>query len=189
MGSMLRRLLVGLFVGLLVGAIFAFALIRGLQMERFDGAVLAYLFASLTGAVTGLVSGKPIWSTGAQIEAALKAIFGGLAAAGLMFVIQKWVQVDAPNLSAIGAGGGAGVKLWAAPGASLPLIAAVLGAFFGLDNTGDTEAKKNDSGSEKTATKREASKALAGKTKARVATDGAGAEDEEAAVASGRAKR
>jgi hypothetical protein len=184
---MVRRLLIGLIVGLLVGAIFAFALIRGLQMERFDGAVLAYLFASLTGAVTGLVAGKPIWSTGAQIEAALKAIFGGLAAAGLMFVMQKWLQVEAPNLSAIGAGGGKGVMLWQAPGASLPLLAAVLGAFFGLDNTADRDVKKGEPG-EKTAAKRETAKTLPGKTKARVATDGAGADEEEAALASRRAK-
>lgn len=187
---MVRRLLIGLIVGLLVGAIFAFALIRGLQMSAFDGAVLAYLFASLTGAVTGLVTGKPIWSTGAQVEAALKAAFGGLAAAGLMFVMQRWVHIEAPNLSAIGAGGGKDVLLWQAPAASLPLIAAVLGAFFGLDNTSDGEAKKNERTPDgKAASKREAAKALPGKSKARVATDGAGAEEEEAALASRRAKR
>jgi hypothetical protein len=184
-----RRLLVGLFIGLLVGAIFAFALIRGLQMTRFEGAVLAYLFASLTGAVTGLVAGKPIWSTGAQIEAALKAIFGGLAAAGLMFVLQKWGPTDSLNLSAIGGGGGSGIALWRAPGNSLPIIAALLGAFFGLDNTGDGEAKKSEAKGEKASAKRGAANAAPAGTKARVATEAAVPDEEESGLASRRAKR
>ena len=63
---MLKRLFVGLFLGALVGAILAAVLVQGLGVMTFDGSPLgaagAYLAAALTGVMTGLVAGKPIWS-------------------------------------------------------------------------------------------------------------------------------
>ena len=88
---MLKRLLVGLFIGLVIGAALAAVLIKGLSLSLFatgaGGAALAYLFAAVTGVVVGLVAGKPIWASGGQIEAGLKAFFGALLAAVGMFVL------------------------------------------------------------------------------------------------------
>lgn len=142
---MLKRLFVGLFLGAVVGAILAAVLVQGLGVMSFDtwslGAFGAYLTAAITGVVTGLVAGKPIWSADGKIEAGLKAFFGALLALGGMFVLRQWVHVDV-DLSALKASAGP-AEIGQLPAVSLPLIAAVLASFFELDNTGDGE-KKDD---------------------------------------------
>src|SRR5580700_8587653 len=93
---MLRRLLLGLVLGLIVGGLIAAGFVQGLGLLSFGpgtgGAAFAYLAAALTGVLTGLVAGKPIWSSGAKIEAGLKAFFGALLGAGLMFAVRRWVD-------------------------------------------------------------------------------------------------
>jgi hypothetical protein len=153
---MVKRLIVGLFLGAIIGAILAAVLVQGLGVMSFDassfGAAGAYLAAAVTGVMTGLVAGKPIWSADGKIEAGLKAFFGALIALGGMFVLRQWVHVLV-DLSAFKASFGP-TDLGQLPAASLPIIAAVLGAFFELDNSGDKEkgdeneradAKANDS--------------------------------------------
>lgn len=132
---MLKRLLLGLVLGTLVGGALAAALVKGLGLITFAGAlgpVAAYGAAALVGVLTGLVAGKAIWSTGGKIEAGLKAFFGALLAAGAMFALRRWAGGVAVDLSALGAGHGA---LGDLPAASLPMVAAALGAFFEVDNT------------------------------------------------------
>jgi len=134
---MLRRLLIGLALGLAVGGLLAAGLIAGLKVAAFEGAggvALAYAAAAVAGVLTGLVAGKPIWAPSAKVEAGLKAFFGALLGAGAMFALRQWASPWTADLSALGAGRGA---VGALPAASLPLIAAVLGALFELDNTGD----------------------------------------------------
>jgi hypothetical protein len=180
---MLRRLLVGLVIGFLVGGLVAAGLVFGLKITEFGastgGVLEAYLAAALSGVVTGLVAGKPIWSTGGKIEAGLKAFFGALLGVGAMFALRQWAGGLQLDLSAIGAGHEAPVGYL--PAASLPMIAAVLGGFFELDNT---EAKK---GAEETTGPRKRV-AQGANGKARVA-EAAEAEGEEAEVVSRRAKR
>jgi len=133
---MLRRLVTGLVLGFIVGAALAAALVAGLKTATFGGtggAVLAYAAAAVTGIATGLVAGKPIWAPGAKTEAGLKAFFGALLGAGAMFALKQWAAAWTLDLRAIGAGGPASVGTL--PAASLPLIAAALGAFLELDNT------------------------------------------------------
>jgi len=186
---MLRRLLVGLILGFVVGALVAAGLVAGLHVVDFGagagGAAFAYLAAALTGVVTGLVAGKPIWASGAKIEAGLKAFFGALIGAGLMFALRQWGGDFTPDLTFIGAGHGAVGQL---PAASLPLVAAVLGGFFELDNTGEpTEDKGKDKKGEAGERKRVASEANGkGKRVAEASDDG---EEEVASVAPKRAKR
>lgn len=140
---MVKRLAVGLFLGLLVGLAVAAALTHGLGVAFVGsfGAIAAYVAAAATGMLVGLVTGKPIWSATGKIEAGLKAFFGALMAAGLMFVLRKWVTVDV-DLSFLNAG--AAGSLGAVPYAALPPISALLGAFFEIDNT--PEASSADSG-------------------------------------------
>lgn len=131
---MIGRLILGAFVGALIGVGLAAALVKGLGIVAV-GAILAYVFAAVAGALTGLFAGKPVWAQGGQIEAALKAVFGALLAAGAMFALRTWVHMDI-DLSRFGAGAG---PIGDVPAASLPLIAGVLGALFGLDNTPEPE--------------------------------------------------
>lgn len=137
---MIKRLVVGLVLGIVIGGALAAALVKGLGVTTFvaGGWALAYLAAAATGVVTGLVAGKPIWSADGKIEAGLKAFFGGLLAAGAMFALRSWVKVDV-DLGALGAGAGPVGEL---PAVALPGIAALLAAFFELDNTGDGASDK-----------------------------------------------
>jgi len=188
---MLRRLLVGLILGLIVGGLVAAGLVAGLHQTLFsEGAgdsVFAYLAAAVTGVLTGLVAGKPIWASGAKIEAGLKAFFGALLGAGLMFAVRRWVTFPVDlGFAGLPAGEHAAGLL---PEVSLPLVAAVLGGFFELDNTGGGDEGK---AADKTKKSVADDKASNGKGKARVASEAQaeGEEEEQAApVASKRAKR
>jgi len=136
---MIGRLVKGLFLGLLIGGLAAAALIRGVgvtgfETEHFD--FLAYAAALATGAVAGLVAGKPIWAKGAGIEAILKTVFGALLGAGGMFLLQRF-HGPSVDLTRYGLGDAAIGHLTAV---SLPAIATVLSVFFEIDNTGDDAA-------------------------------------------------
>lgn len=166
---MLKRLLVGLVLGGVIGAVVAAVLVQGLGVLAFSSGVTAYLAAAATGALAGLVAGKPIWSAGGRIEAGLKAFFGLVLALGGMFVLRTWVNVDL-DLNALHAGSG---HLGELPAASLPIIAAVLAGFFELDNTPGDDAKDDEKGESKDG------KASASK-KVRVAEEEEASEEEEA---------
>jgi hypothetical protein len=175
---MLRRLLVGLVVGAVVGVAAAAALVSGLQMLAFAGsfgALVAYGASAATGAVTGLVAGKPIWASDAKVEAGLKAFFGALLAAAGMFALRQWAAGWTLDLTAIHAGGPGPVG--SLPAASLPLLGAALGGLFELDNSGDDEPSQ-----------RKRAPSAASAAKARVPVPGSEDEDEVSA-ASRRAGR
>src|SRR5580692_9699251 len=92
---MLGRLIYGFVLGLLVGVLAAVGLVVGLKMTAFAGGaaiLFAYLAAAGVGAVTGLVTGKPVWASDAKVEASLKAFFGALLGAGALFALQRWVS-------------------------------------------------------------------------------------------------
>jgi hypothetical protein len=185
---MLRRLLLGLVLGLVVGGLLAAGLVAGLGVPTFTaagGALMAYLAAALTGVLTGLVAGKPIWASEAKIEAGLKAFFGALIGAGVMFALRRWAGGVTLDLPAIGAHGPTSVA--DLPAASLPLVAAVLGGFFELDNTGDKKKEGDTAPPRKGPSRVVADGVRAGK--ARLA-DAAGERDsdDEAEVVSRRAK-
>jgi len=177
---MLKRLILGLILGLVIGALIAAGLVAGLHITTFV-AVTAYLFAAMTGVIVGLVAGKPIWAKGGQIEAGLKAFFGAVLGAGGMFAIRQWLKIDV-DLSMVQHGMTG--QLGDLPAAALPLIAAVIGGFYELDNTGDGEGQEKSSNKGSSSGKRIAS----GK---RVATGEAieEAEDDEAAVVPKKMKR
>lgn len=173
---MVKRLVYGLLLGLLVGGLIAAAVVKGLGTLSFvgtGGAVLAYVFAAVTGVLVGLVAGKPIWASGGQIEAGLKAIVGALLGAGAMFAMRRWLAIDV-DLHSLVAGISPATPEPAGllPVTTLPAIAAVLGAFYEADNTPET-GDKNDKG-EKGKGKESA------KSKVRVANAGEAEVEEEA---------
>jgi hypothetical protein len=167
---MLKRLIVGLLLGTVVGAVVAAVLVQGLGMWSFavSGAVFAYLAAAVTGVLTGLVAGKPIWSADGKIEAGLKAFFGALLALGAMFALRTWAKLDV-DLTSLKAGRG---LLGDLPAASLPIVAAVLAGFFELDNTGESKKEESEA-------KGAASKGAESGKKVRVADEEEAAEEEE----------
>lgn len=141
---MLRRLIIGIIKGILVGGSLGF----GLAKLGFvaPGAAMAYLGAAVAGVLVGLVAGKPIWAKDAKVEAGMKALVGALLAAGLMFAARKWLTFALPvalgplsmantslgESAAVGTLGGLAVT-------SLALVAAVLGGFYEADNTPDDQ--------------------------------------------------
>jgi hypothetical protein len=133
----LKRLLLGLLLGTVVGLGVAVAATRGLSLPFAGppGAIFAYLGAAVTGTLTGLVAGKPIWHQTGKIEAGLKAFFGPLLAMGLLFVLRKFVHLNL-DLSTVGAGKGAFGDL---AYTALPAVSGLLGGFFELDNTPEAE--------------------------------------------------
>lgn len=130
---MLKRLLIGLVKGVLVGGLIGLVLVKGLGMAAM-GAWVAYLLAVLVGVLSGLVAGKPIWAQGARIEAGLKAVAGALLGAGLMYAVRRWLGLHL-DLGQFGQG-----SVGQLPIVSLPLIAAALSMLYELDNTGDDES-------------------------------------------------
>jgi hypothetical protein len=129
---MLKRLILGLVIGAVVGALVAAGAtaLLGTALAPM-GPFFAFALAAATGVLTGLVAGKPIWARGGQIEAGLKAFFGALLAAAGMYAVRTWLLVDV-DLTIAHAGHDLVGNL---PGAALPLIGAVLGGLYELDNT------------------------------------------------------
>jgi hypothetical protein len=177
---MVKRLIVGLVLGTIIGAVVAAVLVQGLGMWSFavSGAVFAYLAAAVTGVLTGLIAGKPIWAADGKIEAGLKAFFGALLALGAMFALRTWAKVDL-DLTSLKAGHG---LLGDLPAASLPIVAAVLGGFFELDNTGESKKGEGES-------KGAASKDAASGKKVRVAEEAEAVEEEEEEAAAKKKAR
>jgi len=138
---MLKRLFVGIFIGVVMGGLAAAALVKGLGVLSFAtatmGAGVAYVAALATGACVALIAGKPVWAKGAWIEVGLKAFFGSLLAAGGMFALRRWVGVTV-DLSHFGLGEG---TLGSLPATSLPIIATALSVLFEVDNTDPPEEK------------------------------------------------
>lgn len=132
------RLVLGIVLGALVGAAVAALAVKVLMITTL-GALVAYPMAVLVGVLTGLVAGKPIWAKGARIEAGLKAVFGALLAAGLMYALRTWVGFEV-DLSAFGLGQGALGQLSAVV---FPTIAVLLSLVFEVDNL---FGKKDDDG-------------------------------------------
>jgi hypothetical protein len=136
---MLRRLIFGMVVGLFVGGALAagFARLIGTSFLLPGGFFIALGAAALVGALTGVVAGKPIWADGAKVEATLKAVVGALLGAGGMLALRRWGG-DFPGPEWLGGHAPIGQL----PEVSLPLLAAALGALFGLDNVPDaTQAR------------------------------------------------
>ncbi len=136
----LKRLVLGIVLGLFVGGLAAFGVVRGLGLETFSP-LIAYLSAAATGTLVGLVAGKPIWAGGAKIEAGLKAAFGALLGAGILFAIRRWLPETPLSATHWPLVTGAPGEL---PAVALPAIGALLGAFYEVDNTPEPKAAEGD---------------------------------------------
>jgi hypothetical protein len=128
---MLKRLLVGLMIGIVAGAALGFGLLQ-LLANPMQGA-LGYAFAAVTGVLVGLVAGKPIWAKGALVEAGLKAFIGALLACGLLFGL-RFVPFSLPGFA-----GAATAPIGQHAFGALAAVATLLAVFYEIDNTGGDE--------------------------------------------------
>ncbi len=136
---MLKRLLIGLVKGAIVGGLLVAGMVQGLGVSVW-GSALAYAAVALTGLLVGLIAGKPIWASDAKVEAGLKAVAGAVLASAVLFAARRWVDLHL-NLGALGSG-----ALGDLPVAMLPLIAVTLSILFEIDNT-EEKPNKTSSGS------------------------------------------
>ncbi len=139
---MLKRLVLGLLKGGLVGGALAMLMIHGFGLNAF-GAILAYILAIVAGLLTGLVAGRPIWAKDARIEAGLKAFAGAIVGAGLMWVMRSWVNVSL-DFGAYGNG-----VVGELPIVALPTVATILALFYEADNSGAEPKASEETGETK----------------------------------------
>jgi len=181
---MLKRLAFGLIFGLVVGGLLAAAVVKGVGMLAFTGAggtALAFVFAAVTGLLVGLVAGKPIWASGGQIEAGLKAGVGAALAMLAMLGMRHWLNFDL-DLHSMGLSPATPTHAGLLPVATLPVIAAILGAFYEADNTPASEEEKSGA-------KSKGGKESADKKKVRVAEAKKDASDDDEELVEAPAKR
>lgn len=127
--------MVKLLVGILKGAVIGAAIGYGAHAANLD---LAWLACGLTGALVGLLVGRPIWSLMRDKEATawigwIKMAFGFGVGVGLWAIVAKaW----SPTMTV----SGYNVFGWAPTLAGA--IGAVYGGFVELDDSLDDKAKK-----------------------------------------------
>lgn len=135
---MLKRLLIGVIKGLLVGAAIGSALHFGLGWTTAAG-LFAYLLAMGSGATAGVLAGKPPWRQQAWIESVLKSVAGLGVGALAYWGASTWLAAPLP-LEVPGIASGT-------PWTEMTLgittaTAAVFGALVELDNTDDDSKGK-----------------------------------------------
>lgn len=134
---MLRRLLLGVLKGILIGGLVGSLLVFGLGMPLMTG-FLSYLAAIVTGVGAALLAGKPVWARGAWIEVLLKSVAAAVLGFGVLYAVRNWLDT---TLSAGPLGQGSFSEL---PLLMLPLVATVLAVFFEIDNTDEPPAETRD---------------------------------------------
>lgn len=136
---MLKRLLLGLLKGSLIGAGVGSLLVFVFGVSTM-GSGLAYLAVVLTGILVALLAGKPIWARGAWVEVLLKGVAAALVGAALLYGVRNYLDTTVafgPSMTG---------SLSQLPLAILPLVATVLAVFFEVDNTDEPELGDSDKG-------------------------------------------
>jgi hypothetical protein len=134
----LKRLALGLFLGLLIGAALASGLHFGLGVRSASG-LLGYLLAMGAGATAGVLAGKPPWQQEAWIEAILKAVAGLGFGALVFWLTSSYVPWTLPSATL---GLPESTRLAHSVLVSMPLTAGLFGMLVSLDNTSDAPSSK-----------------------------------------------
>lgn len=146
---MLKRLLIGILKGFVVGGAVGSALYFGMGQGSIESGY-AYLLYGAVGAITGVVAGKPLWKPGAWIEALLRGVFGIAVGCGLYALASSFLHVGAIPLPAalfpaLPNPAENARFLFQQPLAMAPLMATLYASLIELDNDG----KGDDAGSTK----------------------------------------
>lgn len=137
---MLRRFLLGMLKGILIGGLVGSLWVFGLGLPLMAG-FPSYLAAIFTSVCVALLAGKPIWARGAWIEVLLKSIAAALLGSGVLYAVRNWLDT---LVSAGPLGQGALSEL---PLLMLPLVATLLAVFFELDNTDEPGTESSNANS------------------------------------------
>lgn len=130
---MLKRLVIGLIKGLVIGGAIGAGMTYGLHWSAPSGGLLGFLLAMGAAGTTGVFAGKPPWQQGAWIEALLKGLVG--VGVGALAYWLGATYAAGPDLPLPGV---ADPAPWTAlPVLFLPAIAGVYGSLVELDNTGE----------------------------------------------------
>jgi len=136
---MLKRLLIGILKGIVVGGGVGAALYFGLSQGSLESA-WAYLLYGVVGAITGVIAGKPLWKPGAWIEALLRGVFGIAVGCGLYALASSFLHVSAIPLPASLFPALPPAEqarfLFQQPLAMAPLMATLYASLIELDNDG-----------------------------------------------------
>ena len=132
---MVKKVVLGLVEGALLGGVVAVALSR---LHAGWGPLVAYAATAFVGALVGAVAGKPIWARAAKLEGLLKSLAGAFIAATALYGARKWLNGVHVDFEALGGGAG---PIGQVPSAALPIIGASLGFVFQIDDAlgGDSE--------------------------------------------------
>lgn len=145
---MLKRLIIGILKGLILGGGMAVALYMLAHIGSVSG-FWGYLLYGVLGAITGVVAGKPLWKPGAWIEALLRGVFGiavgcGLYALGAVVLTGQAIDFTA-LLGSLPADSTPARQLYQQPLIMAPMFATLYASLIELDNDG----KGEDAGSTK----------------------------------------
>jgi hypothetical protein len=132
---MLRRVLLGLLEGLVIGIALGMACARGLGLGA-PNTLEASLLGAVGGFAIGLIAGRPIWARNAKTEALLKATAGAVAGVLLALALRRWLNLTL-DLNAFSLGAGPAGQLSAI---ELPAVTTALAVFFELDDDGTRAA-------------------------------------------------
>jgi hypothetical protein len=136
---MLKRLIIGILKGLILGGGAAVALYLVAHVGSVSG-LFGYLLYGALGAITGVVAGKALWKPGAWIEALLRGVFGiavgcGLYALGAVVLTGSAIDFSG-LLGSLPATSAAASKLYQQPLVMAPLFATLYASLIELDNDG-----------------------------------------------------
>jgi hypothetical protein len=136
---MLKRLLIGLLKGILIGGALGAAMHFAMKGHTFGPeGVLPFLFYGAVVGITGVFAGQEPWKQGAWISSILKGVFGFLMGMGLFWVSRRFLgTVPAPGVAALGL---SGAKFVAAPLLLSPALSTVYSTLVELDDGGEQAA-------------------------------------------------
>lgn len=130
---MLRRLLIGMLKGLLIGGAVGAALHFGLGQTSIASA-LNYPLYGLVGALAGIFAGRPPWHEGARVATILKGVFGLLLGFGLYALAAAFLKgafpIALPNVPAT-------ANFAQIPLVFAPSVAALYAALVEIDDGGE----------------------------------------------------
>lgn len=123
------RLLFGILKGVVIGAMIGAVLVASAMGA--PAAPIAYPAAAAAAVLVSLVAGKKIWEAQGRVQVMLKAAAGLFLGPGLLWLVRSFANVPLPDIAGL-----PGLTLGSFAVTSLALVAAVLGGFYDLDNTG-----------------------------------------------------
>lgn len=136
--TMLRRLLLGLLKGIVVGGAIGAALHFGVRQTSMAPGALNYVLYGTVALLAGVLAGQPPWRKGAWVASILKGIFGFGVGAGLYALASRYLQVPVEGLMELPAG----TQLAQAPLLFAPAVATVYATLVELDDGGEAQPEE-----------------------------------------------